>query len=1201
MHLKRLEMLGYKSFATRTVLVFDAGITAIVGPNGSGKSNIADAVRWVMGEQSFSNMRAKTTEDMIFAGSRNRARLGMAEVLLVFDNTSGWLPLEFAEVSVGRRAFRSGENEYLLNGNKVRYRDILDLLSGAGLARSNYTVIGQGMVDEALSLRPEARRALFEEAAGITPQLRKRDEALQRISETERNLERVHDIANELGPRVQTLQRQAERAQEHSILQQDLRELQRIWYGYQWQCLSTKLTRTEEVLKERQVQLEERRIALRYLDERQEQTILESAQLRQKVEDLVTRQAATHDKSESMRREVAVAAERLRLYASQRQALAQEIKTLRTRQEVVQGEVELSGLELTHQEADLASSQSDLVEARHEQSRSENTRREFIKLVEREQASANKIIAVLSDLQSRLEQAVERRIELTNESHEGESKLFAIAHKVQDLHERVIALGEQERADEELLAAKQAERQSVEEEALRAQREVRASELERNQAQARLDSLISRRDSLTRLRHEMPGYHPGVREVLAREAGLRGLLGTVASLMSVPAQYEEAIESALGTRLQNVIVERWEDAENAIAHLKQSGAGWATFLPLDTIKTRPPARIQAESGVIGVASTLVQFEERLRPIYELILGTVLIVKDLPTARRLLNSSHGVSLFVTLGGETVQPSGALSGGTRRNNGNLLAQEREWRELPGTISEAEKILGSAVEKIEASRGQARVVQSRQIETDTLIARQRAVVETDRNNLAAQQRELKAAEADNVWQRSRLEQSQKELLALKNREEDFNIRLSAAKIEQGQITERLRNATENLAALEDSSRQRLAALETRVAVSQRTVHSQRILLNSHKLNLEQITTQTREKQAQDATLQRSLDEQTASQVANVDRLHRLDGEIEALQEQLTPERDKMKEFDRTRQMLERERTNTRERLSAITLECDRASRECDHLRTEREVLRRDLEGDLGPIITLSSGAHQLQLNLGGQVVLLPMVPVMPEGLEERIRSLRNSLRRMGEVNPAAPEEFIQTSERLRFLQTQEVDLRAAIISLQQLIQELENLIEHDLRRTFKLVQRSFSDHFTSLFNGGSAELLLTEPENMSETGIDIVTRLPGKRAQNLALLSGGERALTAVALLFALLQANPVPFCILDEVDAALDEANIHRFRELLQRQAVATQFVVITHNRHTIEAASAIYGVAMGEQGVSQMISLKVQNTEPTKTYGGAKYS
>ncbi|MHB1354713.1 MAG: chromosome segregation protein SMC [Anaerolineae bacterium] len=1199
MRLKRLEMLGFKSFATRTVLVFDEGITAIVGPNGSGKSNIADAVRWVMGEQSYSSMRAKTTEDMIFAGSRNRSRLGMAEVLLVFDNTSGWLPLDFAEVSVGRRAFRSGENEYLLNGNKVRYRDILELLSGAGLARSNYTVIGQGMVDAALALRPEARRALFEEAAGITPQLRKRDEALQRIAETERNLERVHDIANELEPRVHTLQRQAERAKDHAILQQDLRELQRIWYGYQWQRLSTQLIRAEEILKDRQAQLEDRRIALRHLDERQEQSALEYAQLRQTVEELVTQQSTLHDQSESLRREVAVAAERLRLYTSQRQALAKEVTTLQTRQQVVRGEVELSSLELAHQEAELAASQSDLATARQEQAQSEVTRREIGKLVAREQSSANKILVVLSDLQSRSEQAAERRVELANDCHEGEARLTVIVGKVEALRERLNGLIVQEQALAEQLVARQTERQTAEEEARRAQGMVRAFEQERNQAQTRLDGLASRRDSLARLRQEMPGYHPSVREVLAPESGLPGLLGTVANLMRVPLQLEEAIESALGPRLQNVITERWEDAEGAIAHLKQSGTGWATFLPLDTIRSRPPTRFSAESGVVGVACTLVQFDDRLRPVYELLLGTVLIVQDLPTARRLLNASHGISLFVTLGGETVQPSGALSGGARRNSGNLLAQEREWRELPEKISEAGKNQASVVERLEAARLQVRNAQTRQSEADLNLARHRTAVETLRNNLAAQQRELAAAEADQVWQRTRMGQSQKELAALQSREQDLNVRLVAAQLEQTQILERLRSATERLAALDDSPRQRLAALETRVAVVQRTVHSQRVLLDSHKANLEQINAQTNDKQTQDAALLHSLDDQSAGHAVNSGRLLELDQKIEALKVQLAPQRTSLKEFDHIRQAMERERSSTRERLSDVTLECDRASRECDRLLSDREALARDLEGDLGPIMTRSADALQLRLNLGGEVVLLPVVPVMPEGLEERIRSLRNSLRRMGEVNPAAPEEYAQTSERLRFLQAQEVDLRTAIVSLQQLIHELENLIEHDLHRTFKLVQRSFGDYFTSLFNGGSAELQLTEPEKISETGVDIVARLPGKRSQNLALLSGGERALTAVALLFALLQANPVPFCILDEVDAALDEANIQRFRELLQRQAVGTQFVVITHNRRTIEAASAIYGVAMGEQGVSQMISLKVQDPLPNASQVGAE--
>jgi chromosome segregation protein len=771
--------------------------------------------------------------------------------------------------------------------------------------------------------------------------------------------------------------------------------------------------------------------------------------------------------------------------------------------------------------------------------------------------------------------------------------------KTETVRERVNGLLEQEHSLTEQLGARETERQAAEIEVHRAQAAVRASELERNQAQSKLDSLTSRRDSLIRLRQEMPGYHPSVREVLGREAGLPGMLGTVASLMRVPIQYEEAIESALGPRLQNVITEYWEDAEGAIAHLKQSGTGWATFLPLDTIKARPPTRLQAESGVIGVASTLVQFDDRLRPVYELLLGTVLIVKDLPTARRLLGTSHGISLLVTLSGETVQPSGALSGGARRNSGNLLAQEREWRELPKKIGDAEKNLASAVEQVETMRAQVRTTQTLQADADLNLARQRTALETLRNNLAALQRELRAAEADQVWQGTRLEQSQEELKALKSREQDLNTRLNAAQQDQAQILKRLRSATERQAALDDNPRQHLAALETRVAVIQRTVHSQRVLLDSHKVNLEQISVQTSEKQAQDNTLQRLLDDQSASHEVNSGRLLKLDGAIEALKAQFAPERTRLNEFDHVRQLLERERSRAREKLSDITLDCDRASRECDRLRAEQEALARDLEGDLGSIVTQSAGAQQLHLNLGGEVVLLPAVPTMPEGLEERIRGLKSSLRRMGEVNPSAPEEYAQTSERLLFLHTQEIDLRAAIASLQQLIQELDNLIENDLRRTFKQVQRSFGDYFTSLFNGGSAELQLTEPEKISETGVDIVARLPGKRAQNLALLSGGERALTAVALLFALLQANPVPFCILDEVDAALDEANIHRFRELLQRNAVSTQFIVITHNRRTIEAASAVYGIAMGEQGVSQMISLKVQDPLPQVYQAGAE--
>jgi len=1192
MKLKRLELYGYKSFASRAVFLFDEGITAVVGPNGSGKSNIADAVRWVMGEQSYTSMRAKTTEDMIFAGSKTRSRLGMAEVMLVFDNSSGWLPLEYAEVSVGRRAFRSGENEYLLNGAKVRYRDILDLFGGAGLARSNYTVIGQGMVDAALALRPEARRALFEEAAGITPQLRKRDETLQRIVETERNLQRVADIAQELEPRVRSLRRQAERAQDQAILRQDLRELERIWYGYQWQRISAQLTRAQLLGQEHQQQQEMLRAAMRELDEQRETAEGASDSLRQELEALSIQYAGNESRITGLNRETAVSAERLRLYESQQHTIQQELESLITQRDVVQHEVEHTSSEFTEQELSLRVNQAELDATKAAHAQAEAERRRLTGDVSQEQKKANQIGAVLAEVRARLDQAAERRVELEQALKRGDAALQSAREKIDQSRANQETLATQEQLLGRELEETQQEHARLEQALQEALANSRQVEQRRTLCETKLEGLLARQEMQSRLRQELPGYHPGVREVLAGKVQLNGLLGTVASLMTVPSEYEEAIESALGTRLQNIVASKWEDAEAAINHLRTSGAGWATFLPLDTIRARPPARIRPEAGVIGIASGLVSFEEHLRLVFELLLGSVLVVRDLTAARRLLKSSMGISLFVTVGGETVQPSGALSGGARRNNANLLAQERLCRELSAQIKAARAELNNVAHEAELAESARQNAQAALLRADEGISAKRTELEALRNRLAGSKRELRDTEAELAWLQTRRQRDADEATTLATRAADLIRQQAGYESEQLSTMERLRTATERLSAQDDNLRQQLASLETRVAVGQRTVRSQRVLVESHRANLAQICAQIEQKRKQVTDLDELLGRQHSSHAQADLQLAQLRAQNDVLEQRMVPLRTSIAEHDHTRQEAEHNRASLQERFSVAAIDADRTLRELDRLKEEQQSVRDELASDLGQILPRSVEAQQLSLDLGGTIVQLPVVPVMPEGLDEQLRALRASIRRSGDVNPDAPAEFAEAHKRLEFMRTQDHDLRTAIVSLQQVIKELEQLIDYDLRRTFSQVQKAFGSYFSLLFSGGSAELELTNPDNLSETGIEITARPPGKRAQSLSLLSGGERALTAVALLFALLEVNPVPFCFLDEVDAALDEANIFRFRELLQRHAVNTQFVVITHNRRTIETATSIYGIAMGEQGVSQVISLKVSDESAT---------
>ncbi len=1189
MRLKRLELYGCKSFAARTVFEFGEGITAIVGPNGSGKSNIADAVRWVMGEQGYSTLRAKSTEDMIFAGSRTRARLGVAEVMIGFDNSDGWLPLDFAEVAIGRRAYRSGENEYLLNGNRVRYRDILDLLGRAGLMRSTYTVIGQGMVDAALALRPEARRVLFEEAAGTAVYLRKRAESLRRIEETERNLERVSDILNELRPRANSLRQQAERAEEHRQLRKDLQERQRIWYGHQWQRRQRLLAQAEDLLREGGARLEAQRAVVRDLERKQEELARAQEGQRQQVESLIARQSALREQIETERRDLAILNERSRLYRIERESLEAELGSLATRQGVLDGEVERTLREAAKEEAAFSTTQVELDGARERLASLDTARQEMTRQVSNEEAHLARTMAASADVRARLERAGERRLELAAEGERAQAALDELGEHMAGLSALGQQLAERERALEQQcleatqkLGSLQADLAAKREELIAAERRIAKARSEREQ-------LVSKRDALAQLREELTGYYPGVRNVLG--ARLEGLLGTVANLVRVPQELEQAIESALGPRLQHIVAERWEDAEKAIEHLKRTRGGWATFLPLDTIRPHPPLNLRPEEGILGVATTLVSFEERLRPVFELLLGTVVIVRDLATARQLLGRRLGASLIVTLTGETVQPSGALSGGSRRESGGLLAQEREWRALPQGIEAAEKVLSEALETcagtehsladldLEAKREQGQLGQLRAEQ----VAAQTATRD-HAHKVGDVERELK-------WESSRLAGAQRDLEELAGREQRLRFELAARQDEEKAMVERLRELRERLSSEgHESLRRRVAELETSTAVAQRTVQSLNALLASHRSNLGQIAGQVAEKKARYESLGSELQQLTAAGEAAAAKLAELEQGVAQHSRELDPARQESLRLERERHSLERQRARAMELLNAAEGEKNRLILQRDRARDDLTALVREIEADLGPVNAPENAPHQLRLNLGGEVVELPAMSSLPAGLSEEIQQLKSRLRRLGDVNSSAPQEYKELVERQTFLEGQAADLRNAISALHEVIHELDRIIERDFSLAVRTVDQSFGEIFARLFNGGSARLMLTDPDNLSTTGVDILAHPPGRRAQSLALLSGGERALTGVALLFALLRANPVPFCFLDEVDAALDEANVGRFRDLLREQAEKTQFVVITHNRHTIEAASTIYGISMSEQGVSQSVSLALSDRD-----------
>jgi chromosome segregation protein len=1165
----------------------------------------------VLGEQSYKTLRGKSTADMIFSGSESRPRMGMAQAALTLDNSGGWLPVEFSEVTIARRAYRSGENEYLLNGNRVRLRDITELLATGGitellatggLSRRTYTVIGQGLVDAALSLRAEERRALFEEAAGVTVHQAKRDNAIARLEATQQNLLRVNDIISEIGPRLERLKRQAERAQGYAQLSQELEGLLRLWYGYQWRQGRKALRHARSRAREQRTQLEEQRKGLAELEQRIAQVRAQQAEKREQLSQWHRESSALHAEAEKLQRGLAVCQERKRLLSQQREEILHEITPLEVNREAQRERIAQIEEELSRIEGRLKEGAAQIQEVQKQLDHHQGQRQALVERLAALRQQAFELSTGLADRQNRLIQLDELREEVRGEREGHRQTIVGQEAQKAISEEHLQAVKGQMGALQAHLQALAAQREDKE-------REIEVGQERQAQLQASLaetqrqeERLLARQELLARMREEMAGYQVGVRRVMhAAGAGqLSGIVGTVVSLIEVPAELEAAMEMALGTHGQDIVVETWADAEAAIGFLKRTGGGRATFLPLDTVRAPEPISPPQETGVLGLAVELIGCKARLRPAFGVLLGRAIVVEDLGTARRILGQVARDSYpyqIVTLAGEMVHSNGTITGGaTEEQGGGLLAHEREWRELPDRLAD----VGQRRQELE-EQGQ------RAEEAHQQVLAMLANLEDRQGELRAAS-EARAAEADAAerqverlareieWWRGLQKQLDEEMAALDEKAVDMGQEMERLKADQASIREEGAALEEQLETMTgDDLYAQLTQLKTALAVTEQSREDRRTILRSHQANLQHLEGQIAAKQERADELAQE-GKALANQIEELQaRGEELSGQIQALAELIEPTEAELVELEGQQVEWEAEESNRRSRLQRYETIYSQAALEMERRRDELVSLRQQIQNDMGLVelemTDLLPG--QPPLPLKPLVSTLPSVDELPEGLEDEIQRLKIQLKRAGSVNPNAPAEYAEALERHTFLTTQVEDLEQASSSLRQVITELDQLIEADFRETFEAVAVEFKECFTALFGGGAAKLVLTDPENLIETGIDVVVRPPGKRQQSLALLSGGERALTAVALIFAILKASPTPFCILDEVDAMLDEVNIGRFRKMLQELADRTQFVIITHNRGTIEAANTIYGISMGEDSVSKVISLKLEG-EPVAT-------
>ncbi|MEO6458607.1 MAG: chromosome segregation protein SMC [Chloroflexia bacterium] len=1206
MRLKTLNLQGFKTFAPKTAMVFGEGLSAVVGPNGSGKSNIADGIRWVLGEQSLSHLRAKKTEDLIFAGSSNRAPLGMAEVSITLDNSDRLLPLDFSEVTLTRRAYRSGENEYYINMSRVRLRDITELASTLGQA---YTVVGQGLVDAALSLRPEERRELFEEAATIRGYFVQREDALKRLSKTEENIARVNDLAVEQEPQVRRLERQAKQAQEYGKLETELHALLRDWFRGRWRVASDGLKMAIKAEDMAVAAVETRKA------EANEMTacVLEArAALRShldKVSGIHEQRAQVQSRHATFSQSLAVLTERVQSAGTRREAVMREQAELQNNASKLQTQLASLDGEWRERSAELAGLRDtgEVVTSRlaalDAEVRELHGRRDALATEIRD--FTNKQNGILNRLElARRQKAEQEEVISTGARH--------IAEADENLVLQMKLLGE--------LLASTAKVESVVAEAEKEYATARTSleaartslsdvEVRRRDLGKQIDTLTSQLAALSG--EQQSGLYSGVRAVVSAVASkqLEGYIGTVAELLRVPNNLETAIEAALGGRLQEVVMSRWADAEKAIAMLKAKGAGRATFLPLDTLRTGSAPSPPVGPGIIGLARDLVEYDPLLRVLGESLLGRLLVVEDLPSARKTI-SSFGVNApwtLATLGGEVVRPGGSVTGGSnlrqddsRAKGRTILSLERRKREMTDNreslVEEAHKAEQSLEERLE-------VVRSRESQVKQAAAR----VDDGRGKVSAarlahleQEGTVSRVKQEKAWRSGLLSEAHSKIESL------------------SLLDEKLTSESQDLGGKSGLVRQQLVDVEAEVERTEkerelvaRSAGDDRIKLAVVSEGLRNFEARRADLRAQAdqverrlSTLQARLSEAGGGEKALLAQVEEQRRQVEELAAQLHDIESRVAPSEQESQVLEQAVAKTEEAQSVVQsslLDCEtahsRASVERQRCIDVLGSLRREIEEELereGEQIL-----HTEREPTGAEMLTPPSGLVGPAGedasrgsptvnaeRERRVYALKGRLSRLGPVNPLAVEEHTALSERHAYLREQLTDLTGAAESLRRVISELDRAMREQFAATFVQVNDAFQYFFKTLFAGGTAQLELTNPHDIASSGVEISAQPPGKRMQPLAALSGGERALTSAALLFALLKVRPVPFCVLDEVDAALDESNVTRFRDALQELGKQTQFVLITHNRGTIEAADTLYGVSMAGDGTSQLLSLKV---------------
>ncbi|MBR5535731.1 MAG: chromosome segregation protein SMC [Clostridia bacterium] len=1185
MYLKRVELQGFKSFADKTVIEVGTGVTGIVGPNGSGKSNISDALRWVMGEMSAKSLRSGNMQDVIFNGTQKRKQLSFAEVTLVLDNESRFFQSDFNEIAVTRRVFRSGESEYLINGAQVRLKDIHELFMDTGLGREGYSVVGQGRIDELLSAKAENRRQVFEEAAGISKYRHRKDEAERKLEKTEENLVRVRDVLNELEGRVGPLQRQSEKARKYLDLREELK-------GIEVSASVDIIDKNREEVKKYDELLK-----IAGEDSEREKKLLESYE--KESDELYALLKESDEKTSELREELDKAKDEHNNHANNIKLLTNNIENYKTN--ILSVEAEMGANDRLTADAkksllDMAK-EEEAVRAKLEELNRELTSLEADGAVVSDDM-ATKGVAVeqvrskIRDMERALSEADTKSASLEVLKESIETRRFSIEADITQSRdgERRMSI-ECERLARDIDEAKKA-REGAEKVFIASKSEsddINRAIDEKKDEFNRLSSLIGEKQGRLRMLEEMEraleGYQRSVKDLINahKEGRYPGRInGIFSKLIGVPKEYSTAIEVALGGAMQNVVVPDEQDAKQAVNYLKEHKLGRVTFLPLSSQEKRRlegEGKILKEKGVIGIAADLVERESFLDNTVESLLGRVVVTDNQDNAIRLAKANRYKFKIVTLSGEVFQPGGSITGGSMNRASSVLGREEEIEELKKEVKRLDSLSEKAEDAIDDLMDKADEVEEKR--------------EAARETLSEKDISLSRLVAEKNAVETRLNEEKERLLRLEKEKEEIAYKIANNEtlkreyiLEKENVRKELKRAE---AELEEKQKALSEAMSRKDEASSR-LFEKKMELTSVEKDIDLIKERANLTKIRIENLEAENRAKTATKEMVINNIARCENEILLCKKDMEESEKKVNDIEAAIIAQAQGKTGTDERVGILRDEIRRLNDTIYSLQNEAVRLESEkskIDYRIETAVNRLWDEYEMTYSEAKECYV-PSVSI-PEA-QKRIASLRGAIKALGNVNVDAIEEYKEVKDRYEFLSNQVKDMEEGKASLEKLIKEITVVMKDIFAEKFVVINTYFGEIFQELFGGGKASVSLIDKENILESGIEIEVQPPGKKLLSINLLSGGEKALTAIALLFALMKVSPSPFVVLDEIEAALDDINVYRFANYMRNRVDTTQFIVITHRRGTMESADVLYGVTMQEKGVSKLLSMSLKDVK-----------